>query len=311
MPRRLSKSGFTLTELLVVIAIIGVLASIALPAVMYARNLADKAACANNLKDLGLAVRNYESNKEHFPPSFYNVGNVRVNWIVALLPYLEQQNLADQITSSNGAVFNTTTQRINKLICRSDEAGPFGLSYAANCGRQDSVTNNLFSDAQGTGVFYDRSSLAGTKVTIDSGDIYDGASQTILIAENSDAGGENTQTATASQWNRNLEHQVGLCWFETTELAQADIDSENYVGFGQRFGDKFGTKSSEKILSLYPGYAYARPAGYHSGVVNVLFCDGSVKAINRGINYKVYCQMMTSDSRKIPQTSRGWGPISD
>ena len=153
------------------------------------------------------------------------------------------------------------------------------------------------------GVFFDRSTGRST-IKIDLGDIYDGTSQTIMVAENCDAGGENFNSSTPSQWNRILESEVGVCWFETNELAQADIDSNNYIGFGEFFN------TIKPAGFTYPGYDFARPASYHSGVVNILFCDGSVQAIRRGLDYRLYCQAMTPDSRKVGNTSRGYGTIS-
>src|SRR5881296_3374258 len=63
------KSGFTLIELLVVIAIIAVLIALLLPAVQAAREAARRAQCVNNLKQIGLALHNYESSVGAFPPA--------------------------------------------------------------------------------------------------------------------------------------------------------------------------------------------------------------------------------------------------
>ena len=93
------KSGFTLIELLVVIAIIAVLSSLLLPAVQSAREAARRASCINNMKQLGLALHNYESLVGALPPSIVleGVGNSVSNWIgwsihARLLPLVEQGN---------------------------------------------------------------------------------------------------------------------------------------------------------------------------------------------------------------------------
>ncbi|MBX3435066.1 MAG: DUF1559 domain-containing protein [Pirellulales bacterium] len=96
-----TRRGFTLVELLVVIAIIGVLVALLLPAVQAARDAARRMQCTNNLKQIGLAMQNHHSAKNAFPPGKIALGNentasnVWENWAVCLLPYMEQQTLAD------------------------------------------------------------------------------------------------------------------------------------------------------------------------------------------------------------------------
>ena len=99
--RRSQRRGFTLVELLVVIAIIGILIALLLPAVQAAREAARRSNCVNNLKQIGLAVNNYELVHQSLPPGgvldvskrpeFYGT-----NWAIAILPFVEQQALFDQ-----------------------------------------------------------------------------------------------------------------------------------------------------------------------------------------------------------------------
>lgn len=108
-----SPAGFTLVELLVVIAIIGILIGMLLPAVQMVREAARRTACKNNMRQLGLALHNYESALQRFPPGYayalgsqyaaqtgYQVSSGWANanhlghaWGVFVLPFIEQQNL--------------------------------------------------------------------------------------------------------------------------------------------------------------------------------------------------------------------------
>jgi prepilin-type N-terminal cleavage/methylation domain-containing protein len=101
-PRKRSP-GFTLVELLVVIAIIGILVALLLPAVQAAREAARRIQCANHLKQIGLALMNYESTYRTFPPA--SIGPTssaspgppkRHGWVAMTLAFLEQQNVQDR-----------------------------------------------------------------------------------------------------------------------------------------------------------------------------------------------------------------------
>ncbi|MBL8890275.1 MAG: DUF1559 domain-containing protein [Planctomycetaceae bacterium] len=163
---RLRRSlGFTLVELLVVIAIIAVLMGLLLPAVQMAREASRRASCSNNLRQLGLAVINYESARQKLPVNQIGPGAAKVgggfaagyySWLVPLLPYLEQQNLSDRFdrTSNNGDGSGYTISSthpnaaaaatpLSLLLCPSDTPGdntwmgtsnPASSSYAGNAG---------------------------------------------------------------------------------------------------------------------------------------------------------------------------------
>ncbi|QEG33382.1 putative major pilin subunit [Bythopirellula goksoeyrii] len=99
--RSLRRSGFTLVELLVVIAIIGVLVALLLPAVQAAREAARRSQCQNNLRQLGLAALNYEHQHQQLPVGCIGYGlqdgkQLLISWNVQLLPFLEQEALAER-----------------------------------------------------------------------------------------------------------------------------------------------------------------------------------------------------------------------
>ena len=131
------KHGFTLVELLVVITIIGILTAMLMPAVMSAIESARRMQCANNLKQIGLALHNYHNSNQSFPPGYTSaVGSGGVandtgpgwGWGAMILPFLESGNLYKQIdftkdiTNPANAAARMTS--VSAFICPSDSANP-------------------------------------------------------------------------------------------------------------------------------------------------------------------------------------------
>ncbi len=127
-----SRGGFTLIELLVVIFIISILISILLPAVMQCREAARRAQCGNNLVQIGLAIHNYEVAHNVYPPGSVNpTGPIRseplgyhLSWMVQILPFIDQQNVAQSMDFRVGA-YNEKNSRarlrfIAIYVCPSD-----------------------------------------------------------------------------------------------------------------------------------------------------------------------------------------------
>jgi len=160
-----ARRGFTLIELLVVIAIIGVLIALLLPAVQSAREAARRMQCTNNLKQLGLAVHNYESTYKVFPADGMFLGPAygtnppasspgwgwNASWMVSLLPNMEQQPLFNAYNFKDGADTPTNYTvgftQIASLLCPSDGsservADPWAASsYHGNHGGPGVIKN--------------------------------------------------------------------------------------------------------------------------------------------------------------------------
>jgi len=134
------RGGFTLVELLVVIAIIGVLVALLLPAVQSAREAARRMQCSNNLRQLGLALQNYHDVNNWFPINYRPVIGGTYSWMQAILPFIEQANLYNQLTLGGKVALANNTLVANTAIktyrCPSDGLTPNGLlgptTYAPN-----------------------------------------------------------------------------------------------------------------------------------------------------------------------------------
>jgi prepilin-type N-terminal cleavage/methylation domain-containing protein/prepilin-type processing-associated H-X9-DG protein len=109
-----ARRAFTLIELLVVIAIISVLVGMLLPAVQKAREAANRISCANNLKQIGLAMHMYANDhEERLPPSRMRANSA--TWAVYILPYLEQENLYRQWDLSRSYFEQNATARMTAV----------------------------------------------------------------------------------------------------------------------------------------------------------------------------------------------------
>ncbi|HEX2477198.1 MAG TPA: DUF1559 domain-containing protein [Lacipirellulaceae bacterium] len=145
--------AFTLVELLVVIAIIGILVALLLPAIQAAREAARRISCQNNIKNLTLAVLNYENQKKGLPPAvqlnptageiWVDSGelDISLSWIVHILPQIEEQTIADQFDLQKRVDQQDLTTRPQEnqptiLLCPSDSARGRSFSSRASFARR-------------------------------------------------------------------------------------------------------------------------------------------------------------------------------
>ncbi len=121
-----NRCGFTLMELIVVIAIIALLMALMLPAIRRVREPANRMLCASNMRQLVIAMHNYHNDYKTLPTGCIGAGTSpesRLSWIVAILPYLEEDSLFKSIDMSKGYGGNlsVTHKRLKNLQCPSAE----------------------------------------------------------------------------------------------------------------------------------------------------------------------------------------------
>jgi prepilin-type N-terminal cleavage/methylation domain-containing protein len=176
----MSRNGFTLIELLVVIAIIAVLVGLLLPAVQKVRSAANRAATLNNLKQIGLAVHNYESTNRVLP--YNGTGNWGSpatagsgSWAYQILPFLEQENAYRASTGGDGDASHNVG--VAAYLCRGRARPPVRNSPGNKSGgRTDFAFNTQINDP---GTIATNAASRGYRLT----DIGDGTSNTILAGE--------------------------------------------------------------------------------------------------------------------------------
>jgi prepilin-type N-terminal cleavage/methylation domain-containing protein len=312
-PRK--RFGFTLVELLVVIAIIGVLVALLLPAVQAAREAARRMQCTNNLKQIGLAILNYESANKELPPG----GLVQANgtyghsWWVRILPYCEQGNVYDKFDQkmSSSGWLGFTSPHANRDLLR-DVQFPFmycpssslpklvltdpahsksnimSPTYAGVSGATDHTTAK---NKNPTGGADGRVSLGGAFIVhrgIPLGEVTDGTTNTMMVAETSDFCIDNTgkRVDCRSDCGHGFTMGPGNDGWER---------AFNMVTVIHRLGEK-----SYMGLGVPGNCGPNRPIqSVHTGGANIVCIDGSVHFVNESIEVQVQYNLANRDDGKV------------
>jgi prepilin-type N-terminal cleavage/methylation domain-containing protein len=309
MHTRSPRVAFTLVELLVVIAIIGVLVALLLPAVQSAREAARRAQCLNHLKQLGLAVHNYEGTHKILPPAiqFWNgddattTDNLRPNWIIMILPFMEQQPLYDSfnftVPISHMNNRNSRGTKVANLLCPTDHHNRRKFvgntsgegdnwqrgNYAAN-GHSD------FTYDYGANQGWDsmlRRGVMGTNVSSRFGEITDGLSNVLLIGEVRSGASDIDRRGT---WALGTAGASALykhgCGGDANGPNAANDNSDDIEGCDALMTGNPGTAAlkREKMTCWQPcNSMQATIRSLHPGGTCIVLCDGSVHFIRETI----------------------------
>jgi len=313
------RRGFTLIELLVVIAIIAVLIALLLPAVQAAREAARRSQCVNNLKQIGLALQNYESTHGRLPSA--RTGSPQL-WsaLAQILPNLEGGALFNAINFNHTSlpsaaqplgVTNTTAVStiITTYLCPSDPQqsrldpgfGPNNYVANAGSGLQNGGSYRPEDGPQAIdGVFFDRSSVRFAEIT-------DGLSNTAAFSETIKGTGIDT-VGTAPQ-NRLLQYGQGP---SLTPVTDSFCSGSITLWSGQR-GREWARGSfiyssfnhyltpNNKAFDCLSGNVIGRMSArsYHSGGANVLFLDGHVMFAKDSVNVSAWRAIATRNGGEV------------
>ncbi|MDR3632588.1 MAG: DUF1559 domain-containing protein [Isosphaeraceae bacterium] len=317
------RRAFTLIELLVVIAIIAVLIALLLPAVQAAREAARRAQCVNNLKQIGLAVMNYESTHNALPPG--TKFQVWGTWCIWILPYMEQgtiynawNTLGDYGLSAAGGAStlrytgasNTTvtTSLVSSYNCPSDtrSAPLYGIrsyNYAANYGNT-AITTVAGTTAPKTYTApvqtYNGFTYAGAPfndivagaVTLAS--VTDGLSNTLYHAECVEG-----QDGPAGQYDlRGFIHWWEGAFFEASLTPNSLLPDQMYASYC--YPNYQGNPPCVGATNL--NYVHAARSR-HPGGLNALLGDGSVHFIKNSINIYTWQALSTTKGSEVIDAS--------
>lgn len=299
------KNGFTLVELLVVIAIIGILVGLLLPAVQQAREAARRMSCQNNLKQIGLAVHNFESGRRLLPPPiFAGRYSLALSQYASLAPQLEQESLVRELdlqcqansvpifdmldTSSFGQLpVATCPSMVVPEECWSLFTFPFdfgfpvpktrGLMRADYLPCAGAVTADMsLAFLGGSPPFLGAGPLNGYAVAERWRDVTDGLTSSIM-------------------WGESVGEQVGSKRQKSYSYIYADsifVDAASDSSFQvvdpspfmRPFVDPFenNVRYSRQFSSTHSG-----------GVVQFVFCDGSVRGLGSSIDDSILVALST------------------
>ncbi len=327
--------GFTLIELLVVIAIIAILIALLLPAVQQAREAARRTQCKNNLKQLALAMHNYEASNNTFPPSMAVNPSITGNssWSIhgRLMPYLEQVNLYSQIDLSKAwSNFPVISGfRVPGFVCPSDpksdrarDTGSNGIMLMPTCYGFNFGTWFVFDPTTrrgGDGITFPNSKITlaaisdGTSNTLMASEVHAWTAYTrnggppdtaipgtaALVAQYAASGLTDRILPATQDGTGHTEWANGHSHhsgFTTTLTPNSDVV---FVSGGVTYHNTDFASRQEGSSTTSASYSALNSRSYHTGVVQSALVDGSVRAFSENIDLGVWRALGTRSGGEV------------
>jgi prepilin-type N-terminal cleavage/methylation domain-containing protein len=294
--RKARRSGFTLVELLVVIAIIGLLVALLLPAVQAAREAMRRAACQNNLRQLGISLHNYHDVLKELPPA--RIAAPLHNWMALTLPYIEQKSLHGMYRFdknwSDAENQPAIEMHIDILCCPSAAGGPRRFDHFAS-GRRAAVTDyatpasvvDIVYSANGLAMPLDLRGVINGNTGIPLSQVFDGTSHTVMVVED---GGRPTF------WLKGRNGPPGT----SDGCGNDDVVSGRVSGAG--WADPAGAlplHSFQTTGLACPGPCVMNctnnnePYAFHPSGMNGVFADGSTRFLRENMAVEIFAAHIT------------------